>query len=221
MFKSLRNAFFAGLIILLPLGVTIITFNLLIKHVGTPSKNLFFWFLDPALRSSPWIEMLLEILSVIVVAFLITLLGIISRYFLGRMLLNLTEAILTKLPFISTVYNTVKQIVDTFSEQQKAVFQKVVLVEYPRKGVYVVGFLTSTSKGEIQTKTQSNVMNIFVPTTPNPTSGFLLMVPAEEIIYLDMSVSDGMKIVISGGAVVPGITKPSKKIFAKKIHKTE
>jgi uncharacterized membrane protein len=97
----------------------------------------------------------------------------------------------------------VKQIVDTFSQQKKSVFQEVVLIEYPRKRCYVLGFLTSTAKGETQTATNDHILNIFVPTTPNPTSGFLLMLPEEDITRLEMSISDGMKLIISGGAVVP------------------
>ncbi len=137
------------------------------------------------------------------VLILITGLGFFSRYVLGRMFLSLMERIVDHVPGVNAVYRTVKQIVDTFSSQQKAVFQKSVLIEYPRKGVWVLGFLTSDAKGEPQERTASNIKNIFVPTTPNPTSGFLLMVPDEEIIYLDMSIGEGMKLIISGGAVTP------------------
>jgi uncharacterized membrane protein len=101
------------------------------------------------------------------------------------------------------VYRTAKQIVDTFSHQQKAVFQEVVLIEYPRKDCYVIGFLTSEAKGEPQAATGEAIVNIFVPTTPNPTSGFLLMLPKTDITPLNMSIADGMKLIISGGAVVP------------------
>lgn len=203
MLKSLRNAFVTGLVILLPLGFTVFVVNFLLKVVGAPSSKIFFSFLDPALRQRPWVEPTLDLISTLVVVILITFLGIISRYFLGRIIVGITEKVVSTLPFISTVYKTAKQIVDTFSKEQKAVFQKAVLVEYPRKGVYALGFLTSTAKGEIQHKTKADVLNIFVPTTPNPTSGFLLMVAKDEVIELDMSITDGMKLVISGGAVVP------------------
>ena len=108
-----------------------------------------------------------------------------------------------KFPLINLIYNTVKQIVDTFTQQQKAVFQEVVLIEYPRKGVYAIGFLTNRAKGEIQALTGEELVNVFVPTTPNPTSGFLLMLPKESVVSMQMSISDGMKLIISGGAVVP------------------
>jgi len=104
---------------------------------------------------------------------------------------------------VRTVYNTVKQIRDTFVQQKKAVFQKTVLIEYPRKGLWVLGFLTGEGKGEVQLRTAADLLNVFVPTTPNPTSGFLLMVPREEVHELDMSIGDAMKLIISGGAVVP------------------
>lgn len=216
MFKALRNAFFTGLVILLPLGVTIIVIQFLISKVGTPTSDFIFWFIDPALRSQSWVAPLLDIGATIVVFLMITLLGAISSYFLGRLILSVTERIMSSVPFISTVYKTVKQIVETFSKQKKAVFQKCVLVEYPKSGTYALGFLTSTSKGEIQDKTKANVFNVFVPTTPNPTSGFLLMVPEDEIIDLEMSISDGMKLVISGGALIPG--DKAKKIDDKSGH---
>ncbi|NBB80569.1 MAG: DUF502 domain-containing protein, partial [Verrucomicrobia bacterium] len=132
-----------------------------------------------------------------------TLLGFGSRFVLGRLLLNGLERLLDRVPFINTVYRTVKQIVDTFSQQKKAVFQEVVLIEYPRKRSYAIGFLTSTAKGETQDVTGQHIVNVFVPTTPNPTSGFLLMLPDEDVTRLQMTITEGMKLVISGGAVVP------------------
>src|SRR5690606_6576647 len=99
-------------------------------------------------------------------------------------------------PFVRSVYNSVKQIRDTFVQQKKSVFQQCVLVEYPRTGVYVLGFLTGEGKGEVQQRTSADLVNIFVPTTPNPTSGFLLMVPRDEVTFLDMAIGDGMKLII-------------------------
>ena len=134
---------------------------------------------------------------------LITLLGYGSRFVLGRIILGGLERLFNRVPFINTVYRTVKQIVDTFGQQKKAVFQEVVLIEYPRKRCYDLGFLTSTAKGETQASTAEQIVNVFVPTTPNPTSGFLLMLPEEDVKRLQMSIADGMKLIISGGAVVP------------------
>ncbi len=203
MFRSLRNAFITGIVVILPLGVTIIVINFLLERLGNPASNFFFWYLDPEWRNLPIVEFSLEAISVLVVFMLITLLGYGSRFLIGRMILRGLERLLDRVPFINAVYRTVKQIVDTFSQQEKAVFQEVVLLEYPRKRCYVLGFLTSTAKGETQEVTGEHIVNVFVPTTPNPTSGFLLMLPEEDITRLKMSITDGMKLIISGGALVP------------------
>ena len=204
--KSIRNAFISGLLLMLPFGVTIVILHFLVDRIGAPMSHFFFWYSDA--RTGPF-QYVLDFISMLIVFVLITVLGCFSRYFLGRMLWGWTEQLVGRVPFVNTVYKSVKQIVETFSKQQKAVFQQVVLVEYPRKGVYVLGFLTSTARGEVQEKTGKTVVNVFVPTTPNPTSGFLLMVPEEELTYLQMSVGEGMKAIISGGAVVPDF--PNKK----------
>lgn len=218
MFRSLRNAFITGIVVVLPLGVTIMVINFLLVKLGNPASQFFFWYLDPEWRNTPAVKFALEAISVFVVFLLITLLGYGSRFVLGRIILGGLERLLDRVPFINAVYRTVKQIVDTFSHQQKAIFQEVVLIEYPRKHCYVLGFLTSTAKGETQAATGEHIVNIFVPTTPNPTSGFLLMLPKEDIRRLKMSIADGMKLIISGGAVVPDpktgepvqITNPSQ-----------
>jgi uncharacterized membrane protein len=203
MFRSLRNAFFTGVVVILPLGVTLIVISFLLDKLGTPASQFFFWFLDRDLREMPAIELALELISVFVVFALITALGYFSRFFLGRMVLTNLEKLLDRVPFINLVYRSVKQIVDTFSQQKKAVFQEVVLIEYPRKRCYVLGFLTNTAKGETQAATGEHIVNVFVPTTPNPTSGFLLMLPEDDITRLQMTIADGMKLIISGGALVP------------------
>lgn len=203
MFRSLRNAFITGIVVVLPLGVTMIVINFLLERLGTPASHFFFWYLDPEWRSLPAVKFGLESISVLVVFLLITLLGFGSRFVLGRIILNWLEQLLDRVPFINTVYRTVKQIVDTFSTQKKAIFQEVVLLEYPRKRCYVLGFLTNTARGETQEVTGEHIVNVFVPTTPNPTSGFLLMLPEEDITRMQMSIADGMKLIISGGAVVP------------------
>ena len=203
MFRSLRNAFITGIVVILPLGVTFILINLLLVKLGNPASQFFFWYLDSEWRNLPAVKFALETTSVFVVFSLITVLGYGSRFVLGRIILVGLERLLDRVPFINTVYRTVKQIVDTFGQQEKAVFQEVVLIEYPRKRCYVLGFLTNTAKGETQASTGEHIVNVFVPTTPNPTSGFLLMLPEEDIKQLQMSIADGMKLVISGGAVVP------------------
>lgn len=203
MFRSIRTAFITGLLILLPLGVTAFTVGFVLDRIGNPASELFFRFIDTNIRELPTIGISLQIVSLLIVVFIITILGYFSRIFIGQLLFNFFERVLGKVPLINLIYNTVKQIVDTFTQQQKAVFQEVVLIEYPRKGVYAVGFLTNRAKGEIQALTGEELVNVFVPTTPNPTSGFLLMLPKESVVPMQMSISDGMKLIISGGAVVP------------------
>ena len=142
-------------------------------------------------------------ISALIVVVFITLIGYLSTFFLGRLAINLSEAIIGKIPFANTIYKTVKQIVDTFSKQKKAVFQAAVLIEFPREGVYSVGFLTGEGRGELSEKAGEELLNVFVPTTPNPTSGFLMLLKKEQVVTLDMSVSDAMKFIVSFGAVVP------------------
>lgn len=203
MLRSIRTAFITGLLILLPLGVTVFIVNIVLNRVGNPASELFFRFIDENIRELPTVEIPLQLLSLLIVFFIITALGYFSRIFIGQLLLKFFERIFTRLPLISQVYNTVKQLVDTFSQQKQAVFQEVVMIEYPREGIYAIGFLTNQAKGEVQSVTGENLVNVFVPTTPNPTSGFLLMLPKQEVIPLQMSVADGMKTIISGGAVTP------------------
>ena len=203
MFRNLRNAFLTGVILLLPLGVTYIVVNFIIVKVGVPASEVFFWYVDDNIRNVTLLNTILNVISLFALIVFIIGLGFFSRYVLGRIFITTVERILDGLPFVNSVYRTVKQIVDTFSQQQRAVFHEVALVEYPRKGCWVLGFRTSETKGEVQAKTGKHLSNIFVPTTPNPTSGFLLMIPTEEIIPLSMTVAEGMKVIISGGAVSP------------------
>ena len=203
MLRSVRTAFITGLLILLPLGVTVFIIGIVLDRIGNPASELFFNFIDQNIRELPTVEIPLQLVSLLIVFLIITALGYFSRIFIGQLFLRFFERILTRLPLISQVYNTVKQLVDTFSQQKKAVFQEVVMIEYPRKGIYAIGFLTNQAKGEVQSLTGENLVNVFVPTTPNPTSGFLLMLPHEDVIPMQMSVADGMKTIISGGAVTP------------------
>lgn len=145
-----------------------------------------------------------------IVVLLITGLGYLSRYFFGKYLWSITERAVQSIPGVNAFYNTVKQIVETFSTHKRDLFSKVVMVEFPRQGMWVIGFLTSQARGEAQIKTGADVLSIFVPTAPNPTSGFLLLVPRSDVVELEMSVGEGMKMIISGGAVIPPwpATKP-------------
>ncbi len=129
--------------------------------------------------------------------------GLVSRYFLTAYFGRATERIINNIPGVGTVYRTVKQIVDTFSAQKRNIFEKVVMVEYPAPGTFVIGFLTNRAKGEVQARTGEELWTVFIPTTPTPTSGFLLFYPQHKVQELDMSVGEAMKLIISGGTVVP------------------
>ena len=203
MAKRFRNAFLTGLLIFLPLGTTIFVLDFLLdmfkepatrmaKQLGLASEQFFFG-----------LETLLAVVGLLVGILALTLLGFLSNYVLGKFFISTTEKVLDKVPFLSTVYRSVKQIVETFGKDNRAVFREVVLVEYPRKDCWVLGFVTAEGSSETESKIKKEITNVFVPTTPNPTSGFLLLVPKEDVIPLDMSVGDGMKMLISGGAVTP------------------
>lgn len=209
-FKTVRNAFFSGLMLLAPVGVTIFVINFLITFLGKPSSELFFFFVDEAtLAAHPWMHVLLVVVSAFIVLVLITLFGWLSQFIIAKFFMNWFEKFMSSVPLVRSVYMTVKQIVDTFSKSNRQMFNTTVLVEYPKKGTYAIGFLTGESSGEVQAKTKDCLVNVFVPTTPNPTSGFLLLVPKGEVIILEMSVADGMKAIISGGAVTPEWKKPA------------
>ncbi len=200
---SVRNAFLTGLLLLAPIAVTWLVFSWLVDRVGGGFRDIFFFYVPDTLRNHPSLGLAWNILSTLLVVLLVTLLGYVSRLFLGRFFGGMAERIITNIPGIGTVYTTVRQIVDTFNTQNRNLFAKVVLVEFPRIGTYAIAFLTNKARGEPQAKTREEVWTLFVPTTPNPTSGFLIMVPRSQLIELDMSVGDGMKMVISGGSVVP------------------
>ncbi|MBI3884886.1 MAG: DUF502 domain-containing protein [Opitutae bacterium] len=202
-FTTLRNAFFAGLLLLAPLVVTVWALRKIIDVVGGTFRPVFLFFLPDALRDRPSLSLVWDLLATLVVIALVTLFGYISRYFLGKYFLGVAERAIQSVPGINSVYNTVKQIVETFGGQNRNIFSKVVLVEFPRPGVHAIGFLTNKAQGEAQARLGAERWTVFVPTAPNPTSGFLLLLPRAEITELEMSVGDGMKMVISGGAVMP------------------
>jgi uncharacterized membrane protein len=188
---------------LAPLAITWIVFSALFERVGGGFRDTFFFFVPENLRKLPSLDLIFNILATLIVFALITALGYISRYVLGRYFGNLTERFIQRVPGVGNVYNTVKQIVSTFSSQHRQLFSKVVLVEFPRPGVYAIGFLTNRTQGEVQAKAGLELWTVFIPTSPNPTSGFLLLLPRTQITELEMSVGDGMKMIISGGAVTP------------------
>lgn len=197
---TFRNAFLSGALLLAPLVVTIWAFRTIIDLVGGTFRPLYEHYLPQSLQRIP---LLWDSLATLVVVLLVTALGFLSTYVFGKYFLRIGERAIQRIPGIGVVYNSVKQVVSTFGTQNRNLFNKVVLVEFPRKGIWTLGFLTNKQQGEPQTVAGPESWTVFVPTTPNPTSGFLIMLPRHEIMELEMSVGDGMKMIISGGAVVP------------------
>jgi uncharacterized membrane protein len=203
---QLRNAFISGALLLAPLVVTVWAFIKIIDLVGGTFRPFFFFYLPEAVRDRPSLSVLWDVLATLIVILLVTALGYVSRDVFGRFFVSTAERFMLRIPGAGAVYTTVKQIVDTFGSPNRNMFSKVVLVEFPRTGAWALGFLTNKAQGEPQTKTGQEVWTVFVPTTPNPTSGYLIMLPPSEIVELDLTVGEGMKMIISGGAVVPAAT---------------
>jgi uncharacterized membrane protein len=193
----MKKIFTTGLLTLMPLAITIYVFYLVFSFldnlVGDMIEAVFNYRL-------PGIGFAAGIL-------LIVLVGFIASNIIGSRLINFGDKLLQRLPLARSIYVSAKQIIDAFTVQGKNAFQKVVLLEYPRKDLYVIGFVTGTSKGEIQEKTHAETLNIFVPTTPNPTSGMLILAPRQEVIELEMTVEEGMKVIVSGGLFSPANEK--------------
>lgn len=213
MIKKLGNYFLTGIVITLPLAITAFVLLFLIRNIGAPVSNFalipIMEHFDKSIPSSGLGGILVDFFSMLVAAAIVTFLGLLSQFFVPRMMIGISERIIKKIPFVGRVYKTVQQIVDTFSKQNKAVFQKVALIEFPHKGVYSMGFLTSQTEGEAAKISDEKLVNVFVPTTPNPTSGFLMVVPEKDVKYLDMTTGDAMKFIISGGAVASSSHQPA------------
>jgi len=193
-FARIRNYFIAGVVVLIPIGITVyltlfiisISSKILPKEIN-PNHYLPY--------NIPGVEILMAII-------LITIIGWLSLSFLGKRLLNLFNRILKRIPILRTIYSAIVQMTETFTKTDKE-SKNVVLVEYPRKGSWAVGFATKDNSGEISNKTNKKLVNVFVPTTPNPTSGFLLMFPKEEVIYLDLTFEEASKFIVSAGTSNP------------------
>jgi uncharacterized membrane protein len=190
----LRNYFITGIVVLVPIGITFY----LIKFFISVSPKLIPRNINPNNYlpfSIPGLEILLSVIF-------ITIIGGLSLSFIGKKILQLFNDLLKKIPILRTIYSAIGQMAETLAPKRKSK-KSVVLVEYPRKGSWAVGFATKDNKGEISKKINKNLVNVFVPTTPNPTSGFLLMFPKDEIIYLDMNFEEASKFVISAGTSDP------------------
>ena len=189
-FTRIRNYFIAGIVVLIPLGITV---YLTILIITISSK-----ILPKEINPNHYLPYNIPGLEIIISLFIITFIGWLSLSFLGRKFLNIFNNILKKIPILRTIYSALGQMTQTFTNTDSKK-KSVVLVEYPRKGSWAVGFATKDNVGEITAKTNKKLVNVFVPTTPNPTSGFLLMFPKDEVIYLDMSFEEASKFIVSAG----------------------
>ncbi len=225
LFARLRSSFLTGLVVIAPVGLTIWLIWSLIGWVDSfvlpfvPNA----YQPDALLRAligtenyNAWLgeDTQLHIRGVGVIIFLLftILVGWLAKGFIGRSLIRWAEGLVDRMPIVRSVYNGVKQIAETVFAQSESSFEKACLIQYPRKGIWAIGFVSTTAKGEVaaRAETAGALMSVFVPTTPNPTSGFLLFFPKEDVIELDMSVEDAAKLVISAGLVYPNPKDPTK-----------
>ena len=204
----LRRDFIAGLAVLLPAIVSIAVVVWLFGTVSNITNGLLFavpgeWkYVEGDRNNIHWYWSLAALLMALI---LVTLIGRLTRHYLGRKLVQMGDDFLLRVPLVNKIYATVKQVKEAFAGNTSS-FQQTVLVQFPREGMYSLGFITSAQRNEVQIKTPEKVWSVFVPTTPNPTSGFLIYVPEEQLIRLDMSVADAIKSIISLGSVAPEYT---------------
>ncbi len=212
--SSLKANLFAGILVLTPLVATFLALRIVVRWVDT-----LLLLLPAQYRPEAHLPFAIPGLGFILLIVVLLLAGLLARNFLGRKLVSLSDAILARIPLVSSLYSGIKHLVETIFTSSRD-FQRVVLIEYPRKGVYTMAFVTGIAVGEIQSKTASTVLNIFVPTTPNPTSGFYLMVPEQDVTPLDMGVEEAFKLLISGGILSAEHeqAKKQKRLKAKTIR---
>ncbi|VAW95689.1 Uncharacterized membrane anchored protein Mext_4159 [hydrothermal vent metagenome] len=194
----MKRYLIAGLLVWVPLGVTVMVIKLLVDLMD---RSLL--LLPEPYRPDNLLGFHVPGLGVVLTTIIVLVTGMVVANLFGRKLVKLWESVLAQIPLVRTIYTGVKQILETVFSSNKQSFRKVLLVEYPRRGLWTLAFQSSTIAGEAQTKTGRVVVNVFIPTTPNPTSGFFIMVPSDDVVELDMSVDDGLKMIISAGVLVP------------------
>lgn len=212
----LRSWFLTGLLVTAPVLLTVYITWAAIELIDGQVASILPGFNQLVFANIPGAGLIIGLI-------LITVIGAVAAGFLGRWLIGLGEAILNRMPVVRTIYGASKQILETVISAQSDAFRDAVLVEYPRRGLWVIGFVTGGTRGEVAERMDEDMVNVFIPTTPNPTSGFLLFCPREEVIYLDMSVEDAVKLVVSGGIVHPpeeAAKKAAKKAGTKVARKT-
>ena len=193
-FKRIRNYFITGIVVLIPIAITV---YFTIFLISISSK-----ILPKEINPNHYLPYEIPGVEILISLFLITFIGWLSLSFIGKRFLQMFNNILKKIPILRTIYSAIGQMTESFASTDKG-SKNVVLVEYPRKGSWAVGFATKENSGEITNKTNKKLINVFIPTTPNPTSGFLLMCPKEEVIYLDLTFEEASKFIVSAGTSNP------------------
>ena len=208
-FAKLRRYLLTGIVVTAPISITIYLTYVFLTFIDNHVVGLI-----PANAYSEYYgQTTIPGLGLIIALAFFVSVGWLATNFLGRFIIRIYEYILDRMPVIRTIYGATKQIFETIMASQSSAFREAVMLEYPRKGVFSIGFVTGMSQGEVQEKTKNETINVFVPTTPNPTSGYLLFVPKKELIFLEMSVEEAVKLVVSAGIITPEIkeTLPKKK----------
>jgi len=190
LFSKIRNNFIAGIVVLIPIGITLYLTLFLIRISGK--------IIPKEINPNNYLPFNIPGVEIVIALIIITFIGWLSLSFLGKKFFELFNNILRKIPILRTIYSAIGQMTETFTKSNNKQ-RSVVLLEYPRKGIWAVGFATKENKGLIKNKVGEDIINVFVPTTPNPTSGFLLMVPKKDIIYLDVSFEQASKFIVSAG----------------------
>jgi uncharacterized membrane protein len=209
-----RGSFLTGLVVLLPALITLAVIKWLVGTISSLTDLLLFflpqrWTHEDGGRGPMfWYWSLAALLLTVV---LVTLVGVLTRYYIGKRMIAWLDAAMLRVPLLNKIYGTIKQVNEAFSTGGKTSFKTVVLVEFPRPGVHSVGFVTSEPNEALDRKTGRKLVNVFIPTTPNPTSGFLILVPEEQVTKLDLSVAEGIKYIISLGSIAPEHAPPKER----------
>ena len=203
--RHLRGYFLAGVLITAPIGITFYLAWLFITWVDDKVTPI----IPAAYNPETYLPFSIPGLGLVIVAVLLTLVGALTAGMLGRLWVRISERLLARMPVIRNVYGAIKQIFETILTKNTEAFSKGVLFEYPRRGSWALGFITGATEGEIQNLTADEVANVFLPTTPNPTSGYLLFIPRRELVELGMTVEEGIKMVVSGGIITPPDRRPA------------
>jgi uncharacterized membrane protein len=193
-----RRYFIAGVLVWVPLGITVLIIKLLVEFMD---RSLL--LLPPTWRPEALLGVHIPGLGIVLALLLVMITGVVAANLLGRRLVTAWESVLSRIPFVRNIYSAVKQLLQTVFSAGSRSFRRVLLVEYPRKGLWTICFQTGRSTDEILAKIDGKLITVFIPTTPNPTSGFVIMVSQHEVIELDMSIEDGLKLIMSLGMVIP------------------